>query len=139
MQQTLAEKFKLLPGQAAALDDDELFDEEGYVAFVKSRQASLRAEMLDLVFKNGKRRSFAYSHLYEVEFEPSDGIIRLSFSEHVVEIKGSTMLEGYRRLLLHRIVQITEADEPTWLLCREDQQPCIVQINIVPRIPGETE
>ncbi|MFK7735152.1 MAG: hypothetical protein AB8B50_03935 [Pirellulaceae bacterium] len=139
MQQTLAEKFKLLPEQAAASDDDELFDEEGYVAFVKSRQASLRAEMLDLVFKNGNRRSFAYSHLYEVEFEPSDGVIRLSFSEHIVELKGSTMLEGYRRLLLHRIVQVTEGDEPTQLLCAEAKQPYVSEISVCARIPAGVE
>ncbi len=120
---SLAQKFNLHPGdreQAEIVDphEDDVEDAE-YKAFAVSPQANQRAEMLDLVFKNGKRRGFEYSHLYDITFDPDTGI-ELHFSEHTVRIQGLRLLAGYKRLLGHRVIRIVEADSSTVRLLARD-------------------
>lgn len=114
--QSLAQKFNLHPiaSDAQDLASEELeFEEDAeYQAFAISKQANQRAEMLDLVFKDGRRKSFSYSHLYRAEYDPQNGI-ELHFSDHVVRVQGLRLLDGYRRLLSYRVIKIEQADSPT--------------------------
>ena len=113
---TVAQKLNLLPRtyhEAESLELlDEISDDAEYKAFINGKQPSQRAEMLDLVFKDGRHESFSYSHLYRSRFSPHDGIY-LQFSEHVVVIKGVQLRLGYRRILGRKVIQVTEADSPT--------------------------
>lgn len=122
--QSLAQKFNLHPvarDTQDLVDEDELELEEEteYTAFAVNKQANQRAEMLDIVFKDGSRRAFSYSHLYRIEYDPQDGI-ELHFSEHTVHVQGIRLLKGYRRLLTYRVIKIEQADGPTTKLLRDD-------------------
>ncbi len=116
---SVVEKLKLLPtvtSESDYIEDDEDYeDPEHYQAFVSTRQPTRRAEMLELVFKDGKRESFAYSHLYRISYAPETGII-LHFSEHTVTVRGLRLLPGLRRLQNYRIACIYEANSRSILL-----------------------
>ncbi|MCA9215719.1 MAG: hypothetical protein KDB27_21790 [Planctomycetales bacterium] len=119
---TLVEKLGLLNERSmqetASFDEHEDDDEEaGYRAFVVTRQESRRAEMLEFLIKTGNSQSFAYSHLYRAEYDPSEGI-KLQFSDHEIQISGRNLRIGYRRLLTQRVIRICEADTPTVKLAR---------------------
>ncbi len=137
---SVVEKLNLLPTvnqQVDISDEEEDFeDPDHYQAFVPVRQPNRRAEMLELVFKNGRRESFTYSHLYRAIYDPDIGII-LYFSEHTVTIRGLRLLSGHRRLLIHRIASVYEADSCAQQLAEPDH-PVIQSVSIADllRIPN---
>jgi len=110
---SLAQKFNLHSRETVDVDlvDDEVEDDE-YRAFAVSPQANQRAEMIDIVSRDGKRQAFAYSHLYRVLFDPETGI-ELRFSEHHVFLQGLRLLSGYKRLQRQRVERVVEADSVT--------------------------
>ncbi len=128
---SLAQKLNLLP-KGYAPDDPEIqeenLDDGHYRAFAVCRQSNLRAEMLDLFFKNGQHESFSYSHLYRVKFDGEKGIL-LQFSDHLVKIEGRALREGYRRILHRRVLQVAEADSPTAHLVAE-KETVVLKISV---------
>lgn len=132
---TLADKLnRARDGSAdhSAIDVEcEFPDDDVYRAFWVLRQPMGRAEMLNFRFKTQRERSFDYSHLYGIEFLPAEGKIRLVFSDHDVTVSGSKLKDGYRHVLLHRVLQMTEADTPTAkLLIHEGSEAVITEIQI---------
>lgn len=123
--QSLAQKFNVHPiarntHEPAEDDELDLEEETEYIAFAVNKQANQRAEMLDIVFKDGCRKAFSYSHLYRIDYDPQDGI-ELHFSEHIVRVQGMRLLRGYRRLLTYRVIKIEQADGPTSKLAANDE------------------
>ena len=138
--QSLAHRFNLLPGDkedAEHLDDEETENEAEYRAFAVSKQTNQRAEMLDIVFKDGRRKGFSYSHLYRTEYDPKDGI-ELHFSDHIVRIQGIRLLSGYRRILTYRVIKIEQADAPTAKLVGRDGV-VVTELGISRVVPEITE
>jgi hypothetical protein len=134
---SLAEKLKL-----ASVNDsnylepeDDLFEGEEYMAFLLCRGSARRAETLNLAYKNGVQEGLAFSHLYRIRFDPSRGI-EIEFSDHEVIITGIRLLDGYRRILSHRVLQVTEADQPTATLLMPTDKPIVTEIKVRRREPG---
>ena len=129
---SLAQKLSLLPKGYDATDpeisDEEYVEDGNYRAFALCRQINQRAEMLDLMFKNGQHESFSYSHLYRTKFDTEKGIL-LQFSDHLVKIEGRSLRDGYRRILHRRVLQITEADAPTMQLVG-DKESVVIKISV---------
>ncbi len=78
---------------------------------LKEMRGALPTPMLEFVFRNGKSRSFGYSFLKEVGFDPGD-TITLKFvggEEIVIEGRGLTRLKQSVRL--HRADEIRECPD----------------------------
>jgi len=129
---SIAQKLKLLPNGSDTLEleisDDEYLEDGNYRAFASCRQPNQRAEMLDLVTKNGDHESFSYSHLYRTRYIAENGIV-LQFSDHLVRIQGRALRDGYRRILGRQVIQVTEADAPT-ARAAGDKEPIVTGIKI---------
>ena len=128
MTNDLTDKYRL--GIDPELGDDIDLRPSAYVAYRIDPQERPANAMLDLWFHNGNQRAIAYMHLYAIEFEPSQGM-RLTFSEHLVTIRGYRLNELYRYLKRQRIAFIWEATPPEKLLAQS--QPCITAIVVKPR------
>lgn len=130
---TLSERIQRLgnPGISShdVVAEDDVYDSEDYQAFVYCRGVARRAETLNLQFKDGSQVAIAYSHFYRASFDPERGI-RIVFSEHDVVITGQGLLEGYRRILGQRVLQVCEADGPTIQLAEQAGLPCISKITV---------
>ena len=55
---------------------------------LKECAAAIPTPMLDIVFRNGKVRSFSYAYLAEVEFEPGDTLTLKFTSGAAVIVEG---------------------------------------------------
>lgn len=128
MTNDLTDKYRL--GIDSEMGDDSDIRPAAYVAYRIDPQVRPANAMIDLWFKNGNQQAIAYTHLYEVTFNPSKGM-RLTFSEHVVTIQGYRLDELYRYLKRQRIVFIWEASPPEKLLTQS--QPCVTAIVVKPR------
>lgn len=111
-------------GLAREANEDELVDEfdgeSEYRAFAASRNPRRVETMLDLVFRSGAHESLSYAHLYQISFDPSNGLL-LNFTDHLVTIQGHRLLDLYRYLKNHRVTYICEADLPTAKLVGESE------------------
>ena len=78
---------------------------------LKESRPAMPSPMLDLVFRDGKIRSFSYAYLAEVEFEPGDKLT-LKFSNGAVIIVEGRGLGRHRvQVRLHRTEAIQESPE----------------------------
>ena len=119
-----------------ALDDTDIRPED-YQAFKTDPQVKPSNALIDFWLRGGNQRAFSYSHLYDIDFNPSSGM-KLTFSEHYVTIKGHGLDKLYRGLKRHRIVYVWEADSPSQLLADEEEAQ-VTSIEIKPRFePTDT-
>ena len=78
---------------------------------LKESRPAMPSPMLDLVFRDGKIRSFSYAYLAEVEFEPGDKLT-LKFSNGAAVIVEGRGLGRHRvQVRLHRAEAIQESPE----------------------------
>jgi hypothetical protein len=78
---------------------------------LKETRPAMPTPMLDLVFRDGKIRSFSYAYLAEVEFEPGD-TLTLKFSNGAAVIVEGRGLGRHRlQVRLHRAESINECSE----------------------------
>ena len=96
-----------------------------------SRKAFGGEPLIDFISKDGNHRAFAYSHLYDITFDPSTGI-ELHFSDHTVTLSGRRLAECYGQLLRQRVVFICEADHAASNLA-DASEPVITRIAIADR------
>jgi hypothetical protein len=85
--------------------------EEAQQHGMKEARLAIPTPMLDVIFRNGKIRSFSYAYLSEVEFEPGD-TLTLKFTngtEIIAEGRGIAYHRGQIRL--HRAAEIRECSE----------------------------
>ena len=129
---SLLNKFGLVQGGRIDHELDDLdIRPEDYRAYALDRQARPSNAMLDFWLSNGNQKAIAYTHLYDVDFDPSTGLV-LTFSEHVVVVAGRNLDELYRGLKRHRVIYLWEADPPTVKLSTMGE-PVITQISIQSR------
>ena len=84
--------------------------EEAQQSLKESRPA-MPTPMLDVVFRDGKIRSFNYAYLAEVEFEPGD-TLTLKFSNGAeVIVEGRGLARHRMQVRLHRAESINECSE----------------------------
>lgn len=140
---SLAEKFHAIPIDDVddeTLDfEEELTDDSVYRAYVISRQANRRPEMLNFKFRDGREQAFDYSHLYHVDYSPADRKMTLGFSDHEVKLTGLKLGKLHQRLQSRRILQIAEADSPTArLMLHENKMTVVTEMVIEKRneFPG---
>jgi hypothetical protein len=95
-------------------------------AFGLLRGTHDRALMLELRFKDGKRRALGYAWLHDAEFDPSEGIT-LHFGGRKVKISGRNLnaeirpnVRLFQAIVRHRVPWIQEADAPAALLAARD-------------------
>jgi len=127
----LLDRFDVGTAQGKALIDDYDVRPDKYQAFRTDPQARPSVAMLDFWFSDGNQRAIAYTHLYDIAYNVSEGL-ELTFSGHVVTIRGYGLNDLYRGLKRHRIVFIWEADTPTTRIVGE-QEPVVTKILIQPR------
>src|ERR1700753_2788730 len=78
---------------------------------LKEARLAISTPMLDLVFRDGKVRSFSYAYLAEGEFEAGD-TLTLKFSTGAAVIVDGRGLARYRQSVrLHRADEIRECRE----------------------------
>jgi hypothetical protein len=114
MKGNLLEKYASKAGEAELPEDQNGLPED-LGAFAFMRGVHDRALMLELRFKDGKRRALAYAWLHEVEFDPSNGIT-LHFGTKKVRIIGQNLnaearpnVRLFDALARHRVPWIQEA------------------------------
>ena len=127
----LLDKFDVgITPSKGVLEGHDLRPDE-YQAFRIDPEARPCSAMLDLWFCDGNQRAFAYTHLYEIAYNASEGL-ELTFSGHVVTVCGYRLHDLYRGLKRYRIAFIWEADTPTTRTVG-DQEPVVTKITIGPR------
>jgi hypothetical protein len=67
--------------------------------------------MLDVVFRDGKIRSFSYAYLAEVQFEPGDTLTLKFSSGATVQVEGRGLARHRVQVRLHRAEAIQESSE----------------------------
>lgn len=108
-------------------DDDVL--PQDYKAFAFESKPS--HALINFHFRNGDQQSLAYGHLYHVSFDRSDGLV-LTFSEHLVQIRGSNLRDMHRYLTRNAVIWVWEANDQQQLIA-EDNTSIVTEVNIVPR------
>lgn len=78
---------------------------------LKEMRGAIPTPMLDVVFRNGKVRSFSYAYLSEVEFEPGDTLTLRFTSGAAVIIEGRNLTRHRQQVRLHRADEIRECSE----------------------------
>ena len=77
-------------------------------ASLREAQYAMSTPMLDVVFRNGKIRSFGYAYLSEVEFEPGDTLtLKFTHGAQVI-LEGRNLGEHRQKIRLHRAAEIRE-------------------------------
>ena len=75
---------------------------------LKEARLAIPTPMLDIVFRNGKVRSFSYAYLAEVEFDPGD-TLTLKFTGGATVIAEGRGLARYRQSVrLHRLDELRD-------------------------------
>jgi len=88
----------------------EMSDEVGEVpAFGWLRGVRDRANMLELRFLNGTFRSLAYAWLFDVAFDPSEGI-SLDFGQTKVKLHGRNLRPLHEMIQRHRVIWVQAQD-----------------------------
>ncbi len=86
---------------------------------LKEARLAIPTPMLDIVFRNGKVRSFSYAYLAEVEFEPGD-TLTLKFTSGPTVIAEGRGLTRYRQSVrLHRLGELRECSDSELVLLSE--------------------
>ena len=86
---------------------------------LKEARLAIPTPMLDVVFRNGKVRSFSYAYLAEVEFEPGD-TLTLKFTSGATVVAEGRGLTRYRQSVrLHRLDELPECSESELALAEE--------------------
>ena len=109
--------------------------EEAQQHGMKEARLAIPTPMLDIIFRDGKIRSFSYAYLAEVEFEPGD-TLTLKFTngtEIVAEGRGISYHRGQIRL--HRAAEIRECTESE--LALQDER--ISQVERISITEGENQ
>lgn len=122
----LLDKFDLGSFHGKLLLEDHDRRPDTYLAFGIDPDSRPVNAMLDLWFRDGNQRALAYTHLYDIAYNASEGL-ELTFSGHVVTVLGHGLLDLYRGLKRHRIAYIWEADSPTARIVGE-QEPLVTNI-----------
>lgn len=123
-------KFDVLNKQ----DEDELdILPDEYEAYNIERQPRSCFALLDFCLSNGDHQAIAYNHLYDITFNRSEGLV-LTFSEHVVQIKGRRLEDLYRQLKRHRVIWVWEAGPQEDKLANA-KDSVITKITITERFP----
>jgi hypothetical protein len=125
MKGNLLEKYSAKPVEAESAEEQTgILDDLG--AFGLLRGTHDRALMLELRFKDGKRRALGYAWLHDAEFDPSEGIT-LYFGGRKVKIAGRNLnteirpnIRLFAAILRHKVSWISEADAPAALLAARD-------------------
>lgn len=87
---------------------------------IKEARLAIPTPMLDVIFRNGRIRSFSYAYLSEVEFEPGDTLV-LKFTNGAEVIAEGRGLNYHRQQVrLHRAAEIRECSESELALQREE-------------------
>ncbi|MCD0458134.1 hypothetical protein [Roseiconus lacunae] len=121
---------RLNPSFSDSAEDLDTHDEgQGYRAFGFNRRSINAEPMIDFITSQGVHEPLAYSHLYRIHFDPSDGIM-IEFTDHVVTIQGRALREGFQKLFFHRVVFVAEADRPTAAIVPESD-PVVTSLTIV--------
>lgn len=136
MANTLKEKYNL--GFDAESPESEFnvdLRPDDYRAFGMDSQVRPSNALIDFWFSNGNQRAISYNHLYDIQYNRSEGLT-LTFSEHSVTITGHCLDDLYRGLKRHRIVFVWEAGSQEELVAADDQ-PVVTKIDIQLRQPPE--
>lgn len=78
---------------------------------LKEARLSIPTPMLDVIFRNGKIRSFSYAYLAEVEFEPGDTVTLKFTNGTVIVAEGRDISYHRQQVRLHRAAEIRECTE----------------------------
>jgi len=78
---------------------------------LKESRPAMPSPMLDLVFRDGKIRSFSYAYLAEVEFEPGDKLTLKFSNGAAVFVEGRGLARHRVQVRLHRAESIQETPE----------------------------
>ena len=78
---------------------------------LKEARGAIPTPMLDVVFRDGKVRSFSYAYLAEVEFEPGDTLTLKFTSGAAVIVEGRGLTRYRQSVRLHRADEIRECSE----------------------------
>jgi hypothetical protein len=73
---------------------------------LKEMRGAIPTPMLDLIFRDGKMRSFSYAFLSEVEFEPGDTLTLKFTSGAAVVVEGRNLVRHRQQVRLHRADEI---------------------------------
>lgn len=133
MADTLVDKYDIgQPGKKEADAGFALDDRpQDYTAFSIDMQVRPSNALIDFWMANGDQHAIAYNHLYDVQWQRSDGL-QLTFSDHLVIIRGHRLDRLYRGLKRHRVVFIWAASEQEARLADEDEE-LVTAIAIQPR------
>jgi hypothetical protein len=103
---------------------------------VEEAQQSLRetrpaipTPMLDVVFRDGRIRSFNYAYLAEVEFEPGDTLTLKFTSGAAIVAEGRCLARHRQQVRLHRADEIRECSQSE-LALQEDGVSQVERISI---------
>jgi hypothetical protein len=78
---------------------------------LKNSRPAMPSPMLDVVFRDGKIRSFGYTYLSEVEFEPGDTLTLKFTNGAAVIVEGRGLARHRMQVRLHRAEEIRECTE----------------------------
>ena len=110
----------------------DVYSEDGpYQAFGISRRAFGGEPLIDFVLRDGNHHALTYGHLYDIIFNPSKGI-DLQFTDHVVQLRGRCLQDGYGQLLRQRVVWLREATDAHQRLAGPTDA-VIIGISITPK------
>jgi hypothetical protein len=88
-------------------------------ASLREARLAIPTPMLDIVFRDGRIRSFSYAYLTEVDFQPGD-TLTLKFSGGAVIIaEGRGLAHHRQQVRLHRAAEIRECSETELALLGE--------------------
>jgi hypothetical protein len=97
---------------------------------LKEARLAIPTPMLDIVFRNGKVRSFSYAYLAEVEFDPGDTLM-LKFTSGASVIAEGRGLARYRQSVrLHRLDELRECSDSE-LMLHADGASVVEKISII--------
>jgi hypothetical protein len=78
---------------------------------LKEMRLAIPTPMLDVVFRDGKVRSFSYAYLSEVEFEPGDTLTLKFTSGAAIIVEGRGLARHRQSVRLHRADELKEGSE----------------------------
>lgn len=98
-------------------------------ASLKETRLAIPTPMLDVIFRDGRVRSFNYAYLSEVDFEPGDTLTIKYTTGVEVTLEGRGLSRHRQQVRLHRADEIRECSE-TELALLEDGVSQIERIHI---------
>jgi hypothetical protein len=78
---------------------------------LKETRLAIPTPMLDVVFRDGRIRSFSYAYLAEVEFEPGDTLTLRFTSGAEIIAEGRGLARHRQQVRLHRADEIRECTQ----------------------------